>query len=304
MISFEAPSDGEKDSDTNEITTPVPFEIPLAKYRNELDKIVHVEEYRCPKPQDGPFMKRIREIFDASRGPDIGTFGGTVLSTAFEEQSEKWEPLTLSHISQTIVVVHDYILQLLRHLVSEEEILEELWVGFLADKIKELYHKAMEHARFLLTIERGRPMTFNSYFSEGLQERRSKRRASSVEETPQAWRHGRADSKRQHHIHTTDEQGSQKNEQQMCEDILDTFMSYYRVACKRFVDVVFQQAISHFLLNGDDSPLKAFGPDMVMELTGDQLKQIAGEDEESIHRRALLSKEIENLQAALKVLRG
>jgi len=90
----------------------------------------------------------------------------------------------------------------------------------------------------------------------------------------------------------------------VCEDVLDTFTSYYKVAWKRFVDVVYQQAIWHYLLADPEGPLKVFDTDMVMRLTDEQLEEIAGEDEESKQQRATLSREVESLKAALKVLRS
>jgi len=85
----------------------LPFEVDLEEYIELQDTIV-TEEYRCPDPVDKPIMDGIREIFQASRGPELGTvrepqnpplqadtnqcwpqFGGTVLSSVFLQQSEK-----------------------------------------------------------------------------------------------------------------------------------------------------------------------------------------------------------------------
>lgn len=94
------------------------------------------------------------------------------------------------------------------------------------------------------------------------------------------------------------------NSEQVCEDILDTLTSYYKVSRKRFVDVVCQQVISYYLLDGQGSPLKIFSPDLVMGLDLEQLELIAGEDEESKQQRQVLEREIESLEGALKVLRS
>ncbi|POR34353.1 Uncharacterized protein TPAR_05438 [Tolypocladium paradoxum] len=92
------------------------------------------------------------------------------------------------------------------------------------------------------------------------------------------------------------------NDEQVCEDILDVFESYYKVAQKQFVDVVFQQVIVYFLLRGEESPLKVFGPNLVMGLENEQLELIAGEDEETNQQRNALEHEIGNLEEALKIL--
>lgn len=90
----------------------------------------------------------------------------------------------------------------------------------------------------------------------------------------------------------------------VCEDILDTLMSYYKISRKRFVDVICQQVILYFLLEGEVSPLKVMGSDMVMSLTEDQLDLIAGEDADMKQQRMALERQKESLAAALKVLRA
>ncbi|PNY26227.1 Interferon-induced GTP-binding protein Mx1 [Tolypocladium capitatum] len=286
--------------------TAVSFEILLAKYR-EIHDIIVDKAYRCPKPGDKPIMDRITEVFDSSCGPDLGTFGGTVLSTVFEEQSEKWEPLTLSHISNAIAMVHDFIFRLLRHLCPEKQVRDQLWDNLLVDQLRGLYRKAMNHARFLLSIERGqRPSTFNHYFNDILQKKRGERLARSLEN--KAIRLADYGIKKGGCYVSVENLRSSAvnkgNDQQVCEDILDIFESYYKVAQKRFVDIIYQQVISHFLLDGDDSPVKAFAPDMIMRLSDEQLELIAGEDQESKQQRMTLQRESVSLRAALKVLRA
>ncbi|KAE8834149.1 hypothetical protein HRS9122_08229 [Pyrenophora teres f. teres] len=94
------------------------------------------------------------------------------------------------------------------------------------------------------------------------------------------------------------------NAQQIREDILDVLTSYYKVSRKRFVDNVCIQVVGHFLLEGDESPLKIFSPDLVIGLTDNQLELIAGEDLETKKQRSMLETDIKNLEAAIKVLRG
>lgn len=92
--------------------------------------------------------------------------------------------------------------------------------------------------------------------------------------------------------------------QQVCEDILDVLTSYYKVARKRFVNALCRQVISHFLLDGDQSPLRVFSPDLVMGLDDKLLEKIAGEDAERKDRRAILQADMANLEAAMQVLRS
>ncbi|GKT52015.1 interferon-induced GTP-binding protein Mx1 [Colletotrichum spaethianum] len=282
----------------------LPFEINLARY-SELGCIICTDDYQCPKPLKGPIMSHIEEVFESSRGPELGTFGGTILATVFEEQSEKWEQLVLSHVSNAIALVHEYIFQLLTELCPEKQVRDNLWDNLLLDRLVNSYQRAMSHSRFLLDIERGgTPNTFNHYFNANLQKKRCERMTKTFNamtiDSPWGEENERyvPMSKIGQHAVNKD------NGQQVCEDIVDTLMSYYKVSRKRFVDVVCQQVIFHLLLEGGGSPLKVFGPELIMNLDHDKLEQIAGEDAESKHQRQALKREVASFEEALKVLRS
>ena len=49
----------------------LPFDIPFDLY-HELDDIV-VTDYECPKPVKGPMTPLIQNVYDSSRGPELGT---------------------------------------------------------------------------------------------------------------------------------------------------------------------------------------------------------------------------------------
>ncbi|KAI1458589.1 interferon-induced GTP-binding protein Mx2 [Annulohypoxylon moriforme] len=270
------------------------FYIPLTSYP-ELSNIILTDEYECPEPLEGPILDHVIKVYESSRGPEIGTFNGSILATVFEEQSEKWEPLVLSHTSKAIVLVHDYIYQLFTKLCPDTKVRNELWDGYLLDKLRDRYNQAMKHARFLLDIERrGRPSTFNHKFNENLQNIRNDRIMKYADTGAMAvWKAGKIN--RQGPI--------VNNSKHVCEDIVDTLMSYYSVSRERFVDSICQQVVNHFLLDGEESPLRVLSPEFAMSLDPDQLEMIAGEDSASKRQRQALAWEIESLEAAFNVLR-
>lgn len=208
----------------------------------------------------------------------------------------------MSHVSNATTIVHDYIFQLLVELCPEKQVRDNLWDGLLLDEFTESYQRAMRHTHFLLGIERGGTLnTFNHYFNSNLQKKRSKRMTDMLEGISED-------------VYNTSEKfvpvskftqcvASKSNAKQICDDVLDALESYYKVSRKRFVDVVCQQVVFHLLLEGPGSPLKIFDPELIMKLDNEQLEQIAGEDEASKHKRQLLKREIESLEAALKILR-
>ena len=92
------------------------------------------------------------------------------------------------------------------------------------------------------------------------------------------------------------------NTDQTTRDLHDILKSYYKVARKRFVDVVMMQAVDYYLINGPEAPLKLFSPTFASALTADQLERIAGEDVSTKRKREELKREIENLTNGKKIL--
>lgn len=198
------------------------------------------------------------------------------------------------------MLVHHFITKLLEATFPEKQVREEFWDNILLDKLCDAYTAAMKHARFLLAIEReGKPTTYNHYFNSNLQSGRIKRLQDNLKNMAagEEVKLSTMDLLRRLTI-------DKSNATQVREDIHDILASYYRVARKRFVDVVCQQVVDHFLLTGPDSPLRALGPDLVMALGDAQLENIAGEDAGSRRQRQVLSSEIQSLVEAVRVLKG
>ena len=86
------------------------------------------------------------------------------------------------------------------------------------------------------------------------------------------------------------------------QDLHDILESYYKVARKRFVDVMCMQAADHYLVTGEDTPLKVFSPEFVGKLTEQQLEMIAGEEVGTKRKRVELKREIENLEQGKRIL--
>lgn len=91
------------------------------------------------------------------------------------------------------------------------------------------------------------------------------------------------------------------NLQHTVDDLHDILHSYYKVARKRFVDVVCMQSADYHLLTGPDAPITVFSPEFVSELTNEQLEAIAGEDLVSKRKREDLKRKVENLEAGKKI---
>lgn len=209
----------------------------------------------------------------------------------------------MSHVSDAISLVHHFIVELLAHTCPDKQVMSQLWDNVLLEKLQESYKRSMLHASFLLEVEReGKPTTYNQYFNAELQKCQGKRLQESLSSLA---------------IQVGDMQGpvvslsslssldiTKSNPGQVREHLHDILESYYKVSVKRFVDVICQQVIDHFLLNGKDSPLHVFSTDLVFDLSADALEMIAGEDQATKQERERLRREMESLEAAKRILNG
>lgn len=177
----------------------------------------------------------------------------------FKEQTRKWERLTAAYVSHVIVLVHRFIDETLKHVCPDNCVRKELWENHLVEKLQESYGRAMRHAQFLLAVERGpRPYTLNHYFNDNLQKLQNGRVTSQLKAI------GRRESHPQmgyEQLILTDSELNtlainKANHEHTHEYIHDVLCSYYKVARKRFVDVVCQQAVDRKFLISYSNPLE------------------------------------------------
>ncbi|RYP64582.1 hypothetical protein DL771_008695 [Monosporascus sp. 5C6A] len=251
----------------------------------------------------------IEDLYKSSRGQELGTFGGSLLATMFKDQSAKWEPITLTFVGQVILMVHHFIAETINAVCPDRRVREQLWESFLLEELQKSYTRALDHTRFLLDIEReGTPITLNHYFNDNLQKGQSKRLVEAMKNMAVSQPQDAPDDERDGIFLLWSQLNNfslnKANSEHVREYMHDVLKSYYKVSRKRFVDVVAQQAVGHFLLRGPDSPLRIFTTDMVLGLNDEQLEMIAAEDAPVRLYREKLDRDIEQFEEALKVLKG
>ncbi|KAM7197752.1 interferon-induced GTP-binding protein Mx1 [Naviculisporaceae sp. PSN 640] len=268
-------SDGEKHEP--------PLEQQGSRVFKELEDILIDHDYVCPKPENN-IMDCIKEVYASSRGAELGTFGGNLLTMTFKTQTEKWE-----HIA-----------------CPDQRARTEIWNQVLLEKLQDAYQKAMDHANFLIDVERsGTPITLNGYFADRLDQARGDRFQSRIKkmaqvaegEGPGRWFLSQA---------MLDKASLSKsgNDQNTCRDVHDILQSYYSVSRKRFVDTICQQVVYHYLLESKESPLRLFDTKLVLDMSDEQLEGIAGEDQVTQAERERLAIEVKSMKAALTIIRG
>ncbi|KAK3398296.1 P-loop containing nucleoside triphosphate hydrolase protein [Sordaria brevicollis] len=270
--------------------------------------VPELSEYCHPKitafkSTKGDIMTFIGDCYSASRGPELGSFGGSVLTMAFKAQASYWDEAATRHVKTAILVIHRFLYTLLKTLIKDKRIREELW-SCLQDDLLIGYQRACEHAKFVINTElNGRPVTYNHYFNDNLQKARLGRQKSILIGLETSGANTKVELQKVQTLLATAVE-NKSNAEQVREDIHDMLKSYYKVARKRFVDNICQQAINHFLLDGDQSPVKVFTADWVAKLSDSRLSRIAGEDASTLAARKRLETELEGLRKALEVLRS
>ena len=162
----EAGSEGESESDAEN-------ELLFEKVRRtedhwELEDIL-ISDSGISEPETTGILDWLEIVYKTSRGFEIGTFDATIFPIIFKKQSCNWEPLALGYISDIISHIHRCILDLTSSLCPDKQVQKGIMSAIL-DTLMECYKKSLDHARFILDVERaGTPLTLNHYFNENLE---------------------------------------------------------------------------------------------------------------------------------------
>ncbi|RDW58965.1 uncharacterized protein DSM5745_11171 [Aspergillus mulundensis] len=237
----------------------------------------------------------------SSRGFELGTFNTSLLPTVMKKQSSKWGSIALGYISDVIAVVNAFIVSVLTDLCNDGRISRGL-LAIMMDDLQKKYANAVAHTRFLLENERNDTlMSLHPSFTETLQSRPdSKMQKCITDKTFSAGNVALGKVVRVDDIKAA--MPGMSNRDYMVQQVHDILQSYYNVAQARFIDNVCMQSANYFLLSGPKSPMKLLSPTFVYRLSDQELADIAGEDP-VIHRQRLqLSKEIEDLEVAKRIL--
>lgn len=134
----------------------------------ELDEILHPQE-NLPGCRKECIIEWLKIVYHTSRGFELGTFDSSILATTMKAQSSKWTKLALGYVSDIVSIAHNFIKRLLALVCVDERVTREL-LSTLSDGLIGRYSTALDHARFLLDVERvGTPITLNNYFNENLE---------------------------------------------------------------------------------------------------------------------------------------
>ncbi|PLB49900.1 vacuolar sorting protein VPS1, dynamin [Aspergillus steynii IBT 23096] len=249
-------------------------------------------------PSNSDIHQWLNQVYNASRGFEIGTFNARLLSTIMKKQSQKWNNFARGYVGDIIVYVDQFIRKALELACNDKRVFEQL-IAISFNCLVDKYQSALDHVEFLLEVERdGILMTMNQYFNESLQKSREDQIQALLK--PKTFRlNGYEEVVR---VSDVQLRHSSSNTEQTIRDMHDILQAYYNVAVRRFIDNVCMQGGNHFLLNGPDSPLKFLSSSFVSSLSPEKLKEIAGEAPTTQRKRIGLKKMIKDLEAGKRIL--
>ncbi|KAL8693662.1 MAG: hypothetical protein Q9218_001572 [Villophora microphyllina] len=277
-----------------------PVEMHATRYHwtsDELDDLLSDEQ--MPTASKNDIMQWLGKLYKGSRGFELGTFNASLVPIMFQKQSSKWNNLALGYTSDIVSITHNYISALLEEICGDDRTRAGL-MSAMMDKLVERYKRAIDQTCFILEVEHD-PWTNNHYFADNLEKWQysTQKRMKELLRGKAFHANGYGQSIL---LSSLDHTTSMSNLQSTVQQLHDILKSYYKVARKRFVDNVCMQAADRHLTRGKDAAVKVFSPFFVSDLTPEEMERIAGEDVLTKRKRAELTREVENLKQAKKLL--
>lgn len=287
------------DRDTAHSSTgPSTPETDLPEYP-ELQSIM-LQTEAAPKPAGDGIMEWVTYKYTRSKGFEIGTINPSLMPSLFAEQSRAWGFHAQNHVTSVIRKIHHFNHKVLQYCCDDDALCERLWEKLLPPLLTS-YQKALQQTSFLVEVERhGNLITMNHYFAENVRKAREARLRVKLEELA-TWTAGIEHAEPLLRLNDILRVAT-SNDDHTIQDLHDTLKSYYKVARKRFVDAVCLQAVDHFLVSGNTSPLWVFSPHFIGQMSDAELQLIAGDEDGTIIRRNMLETELGSLKAGERIL--
>ena len=160
--------DNDPEDDDVEDSDEQSYRVRLTEPEPELDDILH-DDCKAPKPKPTGIILWLNQVYKGSRGFELGTFDASILPNIWKKQSANWNDLALGYVNDIVSLVHKYTVTLLSAICDDQHVQSAL-VSVLMDGLVERYKKSIDHAKFILHVEKlGTPLTANHYFADNLE---------------------------------------------------------------------------------------------------------------------------------------
>ncbi|KAJ5768945.1 Dynamin [Penicillium odoratum] len=224
-------------------------------------------------------MNWVRQAYKETRGQELpGSYNHCLVTRLFHEQSSRWAEISRDHVSATSRLVSLSMETALEHTIKDIPVRHK--IHHLVRKTLESNTKVGNHELAkLIDDETRQPMTYNHYYTDNVQKSRDDRSRSQVAEllshAIDSAGHMSADSMLTYLKKNSIEPDKiVDTKEQACSDALMALGSYYKVACKTFVDNVCRQVIERHILAKLNN---AFNPMTVSCYSDEELVSLAAE---------------------------
>ena len=129
------------------------------------------ENCEIPTPKRSGMIPWLEEVYQDSRGFELGSFDASLLPVIWKKQSANWNNLALGYVSDIVTLVHTFVVALISAICDDKRV-ESALMSMLMDGLIGRYQKSIDHARFVISVETdGTPLTTNHYFTDNLEKR-------------------------------------------------------------------------------------------------------------------------------------
>ncbi|KAL7625897.1 hypothetical protein AAE478_005121 [Parahypoxylon ruwenzoriense] len=256
----------------------------------------------------GDYLEEVKDLMVECRGRELpGTFNPMVVGDLFSRQCKPWEPITQNLVEE----IHEAAARNFNRIVSEicdENTKSRLMKGHIQPALHrlrgDLKVKVDELLKPHLSIH---PITYNDYLTDSVQKIQTKRHDRRFDDLSQSLckcNSMTADPKG----HTVDlkllltglKKGTRPNVEEYSSSLAaDIAAAYYEVALNKFIDDVSVDAIESCLIQRLPD---VFCPDVVWDLSDEEVEQLGSEDDGTVRERAELKKKLAILEDGLKDL--
>ncbi|RYP02423.1 hypothetical protein DL764_005802 [Monosporascus ibericus] len=270
-----------------------------------------VEDYESPKRTNlfkytmrKEYLKEVKILMVECRGRELpGTFNPLVVGDLFSRQCKPWESITQNLVER----IHEAALNTLNKVVSElcdQNTESRLMGGLVRPSLhrlrQDLKGKVDEFLKPHLTVH---PITYNDWLVRNVQHIQEKRHDRTFDLLSQqlcgatvATAPERKEVNLKHLLEGLRDGTTPDVEEYSSSLAADVAAAYYQVALKKFIDDVSVNAIETCLIQRLPD---VFSPDVVWDLSAEQVEQLGSEDDGTVREREDLVKKLRTLEKGL-----
>ncbi|KAI6365428.1 hypothetical protein MCOR25_005355 [Pyricularia grisea] len=254
------------------------------------------------------YINRVIKLMDRSKGRELpGTFNPIIVQDLFKEQCQPWKAIVKDTTDLVVASVTTTAMAILDHVALPKTV--SGIAAIIDERINSLKEQLEVKVRELLAPHYdGHPITYNHYLTDMVQKAQAKRRRRDVESFVKSnTTLGQIEGSIERFSFSglvqfllrmeTIEPDMEKQASGLAVDYAE---AYYKVALKRIIDEVSDLAVERQLICFLPS---LFTPEMVYDLSDEEVSALAAEDEQAAAERVRCSELLSALYASMVELK-